>query len=113
MHEVGGDRREVAHRHRRAVIDDEIGEDREIAVGVGDAGGTRLAEARDQLGADGVDVGLGVLAIDRDPPRHRPAAIVRVVGGEMAVAEVLAEPFGRQQQPEPLGGVMLTPELRM
>ena len=44
-----------------------------------------------------VDIGLGVLAIDRNPARHRPAAIVRIVGGEMAVAEIAAEAARRQQ----------------
>src|SRR4029077_8831113 len=45
-----------------------------------------------------VDVGLGLLAVDRDPARHRPAAVVRVVGGEVPVAEVFAGALGGEQQ---------------
>ena len=69
----------------------------EIAVGVGDARGARRAEPRHQFVAHRVDIGLGVLAVDRNPLRHRPAAVIRIVGGQMAVAQIAAEAARRQQ----------------
>ena len=89
----------MADRDRGAVVDDEVREDTQIAVGVGDARGARRAEPRHQFVAHGVDLGLGVLAIDRNPFRHRPAAEIHVVGGEMAVAEILPSRASAEARP--------------
>src|SRR6185437_5634585 len=93
VHAIGRDRKEGAYGYRRAVVEREIGKNDEVAVGIGDARGAFLAQARDQLAADRLDVGFGVFAVDRNPAGHRAAAEIDVVGGEMAVAEILTPAF--------------------
>ena len=58
-----------------------------------------VAEPRDQLAADRLDLRLRRLAVERDPFGDRPPAEIDVVGGEMAVAELDRLAAGRQHQP--------------
>ena len=97
VHAVRRDRIEMPHRDRGAVVDDEVGKDREIAVGIGDTRGARRAEPSHQLVAQRVDVGLGILAVDGNPFCDGPAAVIRIVGRQMAVAQVATKPARRQK----------------
>ena len=90
-HAIGRERLEAAHGDRRAVEQHEVGEDQQVAIGIGDALRALGPEPLHELRADALELGLRRVTVDRDPRGDRAAAEVHVVRRAVPIAEIFAQ----------------------